>query len=413
MDLTKRRHLSKILFYRYFDLLQSSTFLCDVSTIQYAKNMMETVSKYIKKGELFGKSADELVGMGISLRLIHDINELSETGNIGYIMNYKSRIPQWLHPFISPLYLDLNKLRNFLNSNKIINIECLKSYFIEKGCTTDFEQMLYHSLTYMDDSVFPTSYYHKDLSDSVLNLCCCGKSIRGTLHNHTVSSDGFCELDEVINYGIEHHYDYIGISDHSRSTLLGISDEEICSQHSQIDKLNHSNNSIYVFKGIECEILFNGELDYPENQLNKFDYVIGGIHTHYDMNKKDAEKRIIKAIESGQIDILAHPTNRIYGSKPGFDIDMHYIIDACVSNRVIIEINGNKKRLDLDPRYIQYASNRGALFEMAADTHKISDFARINNAISIVNDFHIPENQIINLYNRFELQSLFLKLHIS
>ena len=411
MDLSRRRRLSKILWYRYFDLSQSSTFLNDKETLHYAKSMMTEVKKYIKSGLLFEITNNEILELGFPIRLVNDIEELKSTGNIEYILAYKSIIPFWLHPIISPSYLDLNKLRILLLENRIEDIQELRAYLENKSNFSDFEEMLYHSLTYMDDNIFPESYYKQDLSENQLANKVGDRIIHGTLHNHTIQSDGYSSLEDVISYGQKCRYEYIGISDHSYSTLLGISEEELSSQHSQIDKNNIDNKGIFVLKGIECEILRDGKLDYDCDQLKKFDYLIGGIHTDYNMTRKQAEKRIVKAIESGLVNILAHPSNRIYGSKPGFDLDFEYIIDACIRNNVVIEINGNKKRLDLDPKYITYASNHDAMFEIAADTHKLADFGRLNNAIAIVEDYKIPAEQIINLYNKSKLLTLLQKHH--
>ena len=118
MDLSRRRRLSKILWYRYFDLSQSSTFLNDKETLHYAKSMMTEVKKYIKSGLLFEITNNEILELGFPIRLVNDIEELKSTGNIEYILAYKSIIPFWLHPIISPSYLDLNKLRILLLENK-------------------------------------------------------------------------------------------------------------------------------------------------------------------------------------------------------------------------------------------------------------------------------------------------------
>ena len=114
MDLSRRRRLSKILWYRYFDLSQSSTFLNDKKTLHYAKSIMTEVKKYIKSGLLFEITNNEILELGFPIRLVNDIEELKSTGNIEYILAYKSIIPFWLHPIISPSYLDLNKLRILL-----------------------------------------------------------------------------------------------------------------------------------------------------------------------------------------------------------------------------------------------------------------------------------------------------------
>lgn len=409
MELSQKRRLSKILFYRYFDLSQSSTYLKDEKMMRYSNRMMNIVSRYIKKGELFDWTTQDMTKNGLPRQLIEDIVELKRTGNIEYIVKYKLQIPNWLHPFVSPQYLDLTKLHDFVVEHKIQNRDDLKRYFNTAKGSTAFELMLYHCLTYMDSGTFPTQYMENNIFPMSPRNKIGNNTIFGTLHNHTTCSDGYCELMEVIDCGINCQYEYIGVSDHSKSTLLGIEYDDLHHQQYEIDRFNKRTNNIYVLKGIECEILADGNLDYSNEELKKFDYVIAGVHTNYNMDAKNAEKRIVKALENYHIDVLAHPSCRIYGSKPGFNLNMNYIIDACVSNKVVIEINGNKKRIDLDPKYVKYASNKGAYFELAADTHKKDDYSRINNAIYIAETCQIPKDQIINLKNKHELLTFLQK----
>lgn len=413
MNLLTKRRLSKTLYYRYFDLSQSSAFLGDQKTLDFSLHMMHIVAKYVISGELFNHSPKELSDLGVPSRMIDDVKELLETGNLEYVVEYKSRIPLWIHPFITPQYLDLPKLNEFFERNFISDISSLRTYFENKHhVSSDFEKMLFHALTYMDDANFPMYYFCNDNPEKSPHRCVEKYPIMGTLHNHTSNSDGFCSIEQVKDCGINLQYEYIGVSDHSQSTLLGITAKELEQQHCFIDTHNAKySGEIFLMKGLECEILRNGELDCTKIEFDRLDYIIAGIHSHYDMTGKEAETRVIKAIESGYVDILAHPSNRIFGSKPGFDMDMEYIIDACIRNNVIIEINGNKKRLDLDPKYMEYAADRGAIFEIAADTHNVKDYYRINNAIAMVRDYNIPENQIINTFNKNELMHLFNSLH--
>lgn len=412
MDISTQRRLSKILYYRYFDLSQASTFLGDLEMQVFSQNMMHLVAKFVKSGELFRLSSKELSMLGMPSRIIEDIKELLETGNLRYVVDYKYRIPLWIHPFITPQYLDLSKLHEFFERNSISDRNSLRTYFDNKrGELSDFEKMLFHALTYMDETNFPMYYFNKDNPEESPYSCIEKYHIKGTLHNHTLKSDGYCSIEQVKDCGINLKYEYIGISDHTQSTLLGISADELQQQFCYIDTHNAKHSEkIFLLKGLECEILSNGNLDCTKMELDRSDYIIAGIHTQYDMTGKEAESRVIKAIESGYVDILAHPSNRVFGSKPGFNMNMKYIIDACISNNVIIEINGNKKRLDLDPKYVEYAADKGALFEIAADTHNVKDYYRINNAIAIVSDHNIPETQIINTLKKDDLILLFNSL---
>lgn len=190
--------------------------------------------------------------------------------------------------------------------------------------------------------------------------------------------------------------------------MNGVSAETLENQISEITKFQRE-CPVKIFKSVECEVLPNGDLDLPSQSLDLLDYVIIGIHTNADLSRPEMELRMIKAIENPYSNILAHPSGRIYKKKPAVNVDMYKIIDACVANNVVIEINGDPTRLDLDPKYISYALKKGAYFSLDSDTHKKDGFLNINNAILIAINNHIPPERCINtfsipdLYDFFEL----------
>lgn len=119
------------------------------------------------------------------------------------------------------------------------------------------------------------------------------------------------------------------------------------------------------------------------------------------------ESRLIKAIENPLTKILAHPSARIYKKKPPVNVDMHKIIDACIQNNIVIEINGDPSRLDLDPKYIGYALDKGAYFSVDSDTHSLNGFFNINNSILIARELNIPPERCINTFTSSELDEFF------
>ena len=167
--------------------------------------------------------------------------------------------------------------------------------------------------------------------------------------------------------------------------------------------MNSSKSSIKIFRSVECEILIDGDLDLDESCLQSCDYVIAAVHCDMFMTKSAAMRRLLRVIENPHTNILAHPSGRMYKKKPELFIDMYQIIDACIANHVVIEINGSPERLDLDPKYVRYALERGAFFSLDSDTHAKSDFYNINNAIRIAEDYHIPPERIINTFSEEEI----------
>lgn len=199
------------------------------------------------------------------------------------------------------------------------------------------------------------------------------RDIRGIIHNHSTWSDGIHTIEELANDLIKNQFEYLVISDHSKTAAYanGLSVERLQEQHRYIDELNQKLKPFKIFKSIESDILNDGSLDYPDEVLHTFDLVIASVHSNLYMNKEKAMMRLNRAIENPYTTILGHPTGRLLLSRNGYPIDHEAIIDACVANDVVIEINANPHRLDLDWKWIEYAIDKGALLSIDPDAHSI------------------------------------------
>lgn len=200
--------------------------------------------------------------------------------------------------------------------------------------------------------------------------------IKGIIHTHSDWSDGLNTIEEMTKACITSGYEYLVISDHSKSAFYanGLSEERIKAQHQYIDELNNKYKSFKIFKSIECDILNDGSLDYSDNILGTFDLVIASIHSNLKMNEEKAMQRILKAIENPFTRILGHPTGRLLLSREGYPINHEKVIDACISNKVVIEINAHPRRLDIDWKWIMKAQDKGAIFSINPDAHNIEGY---------------------------------------
>lgn len=201
--------------------------------------------------------------------------------------------------------------------------------------------------------------------------------LRGSLHNHSIWSDGIHSIEEMAIYcRDELKLEYFGICDHSKSAFYanGLNEIRVAAQQREIDDLNRKLHPFRIFKGIESDILYDGSLDYSNEVLSTFDFVVASIHSILNMTEEKATERLIKAIENPYTTILGHPTGRLLLSRSAYPIDHKKIIDACAANQVIIEINANPLRLDLDWRWHQYALSRGVLLSINPDAHRIEGF---------------------------------------
>ncbi len=195
--------------------------------------------------------------------------------------------------------------------------------------------------------------------------------IKAIIHSHSDWSDGMKTIEQMARTCIEKGFEYLVISDHSKSAFYanGLSEDRIREQHRYIDELNAKLHPFKIFKSIECDILNDGALDYSDAVLSTFDLVIASIHSNLKMSEEKAMMRLLNAIKNPYTTILGHMTGRLLLSRPGYPVDHHKIIDACVENQVVIELNAHPRRLDIDWRWISYAMEKGAMLSINPDAH--------------------------------------------
>ncbi len=196
--------------------------------------------------------------------------------------------------------------------------------------------------------------------------------LKGVLHNHTNYSDGLNTLKEMADYAKSQNYQYLGVCDHSKSAgyARGLDEDRVFQQMHEIDELNAKMSPFKIFKGIESDILSDGSLDYSDDVLSKFDFIVASVHSNLTMSEDKANERLLKAIENPYTTILGHPTGRLLLMRSGYPIDHRRIIDACAANGVVIELNAHPYRLDIDWKWIQYAQTKGVKISINPDAHE-------------------------------------------
>jgi DNA polymerase (family 10) len=200
--------------------------------------------------------------------------------------------------------------------------------------------------------------------------------IRAIIHSHSNWSDGTNTLEQMAKASIGKGYEYLVISDHSKSAFYanGLSEERIREQHAQIDELNRQLAPFTIFKSIECDILNDGSLDYSDPVLSSFDLVIASVHSNLKMSEEKAMGRLLNAIANPYTMILGHMTGRLLLSRPGYPVDHKKIIDACAEHHTVIELNAHPRRLDMDWRWIGYDIEKGVLISIDPDAHSTEGF---------------------------------------
>jgi DNA polymerase (family X) len=232
--------------------------------------------------------------------------------------------------------------------------------------------------------------------------------VRGTFHVHTTASDGRTPLKEMVAMAETLGWEYIGISDHSRSAFQanGLSEEQLEAQIEEIHKLNASKNfHIHVFAGTECDILTDGSLDYSDLLLQKLDFVIASVHSSLQQDEKVMTRRMIRAIEHPYTTMIGHLTGRLLLRREASSVNVMKVIDACIANKKIIELNANPMRLDMDWRYWRTAAERGLLCSINPDAHAADQLLFIRAGINSARKGWLEKQQVINTYSLRKVQT--------
>ncbi|TDQ08343.1 DNA polymerase/3'-5' exonuclease PolX [Pedobacter metabolipauper] len=234
--------------------------------------------------------------------------------------------------------------------------------------------------------------------------------LKGSLHNHSTWSDGVHTLEEMALYCKDHlQLEYFGICDHSKSAFYanGLNEQRVYAQHREIEALNAKLAPFKIFKGIESDILYDGSLDYSDEILKTFDFVVASVHSNLRMDEEKATARLIKAIENPFTTILGHPTGRLLLSRKGYPIDYAKVIDACAANKVVIEINANPLRLDLDWRWHRYALEKGVLLSVNPDAHRTEGFHDTHYGVLVGRKGGLTAKQCLNAFSLAEITTVF------
>jgi DNA polymerase (family 10) len=210
--------------------------------------------------------------------------------------------------------------------------------------------------------------------------------LAGTFHCHTDWSDGSATLAEMAEAARARGLHYLGIADHSRSAGYagGLSIERVRSQWAEIDKLNESfRGKFHVFKGTECDILADGSLDYPDDLLAGFDYVVASIHSSFGLPRDEMTRRLVRAVSHPRVTMLGHPTGRLLLARDGYAVDLDAVIEAAARAGTLIEINASPHRLDLDAVHCRRARDKGVKIVINPDAHAVSGLDDLDYGISV------------------------------
>ena len=222
--------------------------------------------------------------------------------------------------------------------------------------------------------------------------------LRGLLHCHSVYSDGTNTLPELAEACRAAGYRYLGLTDHSIAAAYagGLREEAIARQHAEIDTLNRSWSDFRILKGIEADILAEGPLDYGPAILDRFDFVIGSVHSRFEQDQATMTQRVLRAMDDPHLTILGHPTGRLLLGRDPYPLDMDAVVAKAAERGVAIEINGDPQRLDLDWRRCAAARDAGATISIGADAHSLAGFDNMGFGVAVARKGWLEAKDVLN-----------------
>jgi DNA polymerase (family 10) len=235
--------------------------------------------------------------------------------------------------------------------------------------------------------------------------------IRGVFHCHSKYSDGRATIEEMALAARELGFEYFGMADHSQSAgyVNGLKPDRVIQQREEIEKLNKQLAPFFIFAGIESDILQRGKLDYTDDILASFDYVVASVHGQFTGTEAEMTERIVKAVSHPSCTMLGHPTGRILLQRDGYPLDLRAVFEACVAHNTCIEINAWPNRLDLDWRYVKTAKEMGVRFVINPDAHTTKEIAFYKYGVNIARKGWLTKDDVLNTRNLAEVRKLLNK----
>jgi DNA polymerase (family 10) len=233
------------------------------------------------------------------------------------------------------------------------------------------------------------------------------RDLRGVLHTHSTYSDGVDTIADMAREARQRGYEYIGLSDHSQSARYagGMQPPDVERYLEEIDRLNGGLEGIRILKGTECDILPDGRLDYPDALLERFDFVIGSVHSSFGMTEAAMTERVLRALSHPRLDILGHPTGRVLLAREPYALRLEAVLEAAAERGVAVEINANPHRLELDWREIRGFLARGGWVSIQPDAHRVAGLDDMRYGVDVARKGWVTKERVLNALPLEDLQA--------
>jgi DNA polymerase (family 10) len=233
--------------------------------------------------------------------------------------------------------------------------------------------------------------------------------LTGTFHCHTTWSDGSASVKEMAHAAHKLGFKYLGIADHSQSLTVayGLSPERVRQQQAEIDALNERTKEFRVFKGTECDILADGRLDFDDELLASFDYVVASVHSHFTMPEPEMTARILRAISHPRVTMLGHATGRLLLRRDGYKVDLEAVLQAAAKHGTMIEINAHPQRLDLDWIHCKRAKALGVKLVINPDAHSMEEVGYTRFGVDVARRGWLENKDVFNTQTTAQIAKRF------
>jgi DNA polymerase (family 10) len=240
--------------------------------------------------------------------------------------------------------------------------------------------------------------------------------LRGTFHCHTTYSDGRASVAEMGEAARERGWRYLGLADHSQSAGYagGLPPARVRAQWAEIDGWNREHGGrgkkrFRLFKGVESDILADGSLDYPDDILAGFDYVVGSVHSAFNLGEKEMTRRLVRAVSNPHLTILGHATGRLLLRRNSYEVDVRAVIDGAAEHGVCVEINADPARLDVDWKTARYAAQKGVLVPINPDAHSTASLDHVQWGVRVARKAWLGPRNVLNAYDLEEVEEILAK----
>ncbi len=234
------------------------------------------------------------------------------------------------------------------------------------------------------------------------------EDVQGCFHVHSYYSDGVNSLTELVGAARERNWTYLGLADHSQSAYYagGLKPPDLARQKAELEDLRQAHPDFKVFWGIESDILGDGSLDYPDEVLKDFDFVIASVHSQFRLPRESMTRRLIQAMANPYCTMLGHATGRLLLAREPYEVDLEQILDFAGQHQVMVELNASPYRLDLDWRWLRRAKELGVLISINPDAHSLRELDDVAYGVTIARKGWLEAPEVLNTYPPEEVAQL-------